>query len=165
MGVVKYITYQRQQNVEGSQRFANLCNLTSVNISFISSTKFPGQYKMSDVNRSFPVVCMIMGNRSVFTGEQTCKYHNDINDTDSSDENEDNLEDFEKEEYDNMVRRLLHLPEMGHQVLIVQPYVKWGSAKKRITTPELQLAEAVALVGTLPKWKVVDKVSDISTWG
>jgi hypothetical protein len=106
-----------------------------------------------------------MGNRSVFTGEQTCKYHNDINDTDSSDENEDNLEDFEKEEYDNMVRRLLHLPEMGHQVLIVQPYVKWGSAKKRITTPELQLAEAVALVGTLPKWKVVDKVSDISTWG
>lgn len=172
MGAVKYITCQRELNIEGLRRFTNLCNLTGVNISFsemkytsfITSTKFPGQYKTSDINNSFPTVCMIMGSRSFFSGQQTCKYQRDVNDSDNTDEHEDKVEDFEKEEYDDMVQRLLHLPEMGHQVLVVQPCVKWGSAKKHSTTPELQLAEAVALVGTLPKWKVVDKVSDPSTW-
>nr|CAD7197506.1 unnamed protein product [Timema douglasi] len=61
-------------------------------------------------------------------------------------------------EYEDLVKRTFHLSDSGNQVLIVQPYVKWGSGKKRNTTPELQLAEAVALIETLPKWKVVDKL-------
>ncbi|KZC04125.1 PREDICTED: putative GTP-binding protein 6 [Dufourea novaeangliae] len=45
----------------------------------------------------------------------------------------------------------------GHRVFIIQPYIKWGFRKKRNTTPDLQLAEAVALVNTLPNWSVVGK--------
>nr|CAD7600995.1 unnamed protein product [Timema genevievae] len=70
---------------------------------------------------------------------------------------EDNEEDTEAE-YEDLVKRTFHLSDSGNQVLIVQPYVKWGAGKKRNTTPELQLAEAVALVETLPRWKVVDKL-------
>lgn len=172
LDAVKYITCQRNLNIVGLRRFTHLCSLTIVNlsfseniyISFVTGTKFPGQYKMSAINSSLPAVCMIKGSRSFFSGHQTWKYQSDINDPDNIDECEDKMEDIDKEEYDDMVTRMLHLPEMGHQVLVVQPYVKWGSDKKRNTTPELQLAEAVALVGTLPKWKVVDKVSDTSIW-
>lgn len=172
MGTQKYITCERELNVEGYRRFINMRNLTSVNIlfsemkyfSFIASTKFPGQYKTSNIKSSFPTVCMIMGSRSFVSGEHTWTYQKNVNDSEKNINEHEEVEDFEEEEYDDMFRRLLHLPEMGHQVLVVQPYIKWGSAKKRNTTPELQLAEAVALVGTLPKWKVVDKVSDTSTW-
>nr|CAD7447904.1 unnamed protein product [Timema bartmani] len=70
---------------------------------------------------------------------------------------EDNEEDTEAE-YEDLVKRTFHLSDSGNQVLIVQPYVKWGAGKKRNTRPELQLAEAVALIETLPRWKVVDKL-------
>ncbi|PSN40424.1 hypothetical protein C0J52_09261 [Blattella germanica] len=66
--------------------------------------------------------------------------------------------DPDAEQYEDLVRRMFHLPEMGHQVLVIQPYVKWGVSKKRNTNPDLQLSEAVALVDTLKNWKVVDKI-------
>ncbi|XP_067889331.1 putative GTP-binding protein 6 isoform X3 [Heterodontus francisci] len=50
------------------------------------------------------------------------------------------------------------LPEGGHRVFIVHPDVKWGGKKQHLTTGELQMAEAVALVNTLPNWHVVDKI-------
>lgn len=45
----------------------------------------------------------------------------------------------------------------GHQVFLLQPYIKWGKDKKKNTTPELQMAESVALVESLPYWNVIDK--------
>lgn len=45
----------------------------------------------------------------------------------------------------------------GHRVFVLQPYIKWGVNKRRNTTPELQLAEAIALINTLPSWSVVGK--------
>ena len=66
--------------------------------------------------------------------------------------------DTETKAYEEIVSRVFHTSEMGHQVLVIQPYIKWGSKKKRNTNSDLQLAEAVALVGTLRNWKVVDKV-------
>jgi hypothetical protein len=120
-------------------------------------TKFSGQYKTPNI--SWHASYMMIGSHSFFSGKHIWKYRKDVEYPDNSDECDDEHEDFEDEEYSDMVKRILHLPEMGHQVLVIQPYVKWGSAKKRNTTPELQLAEAVALIGTLRKWKVVDKVS------
>ncbi|KAI0237528.1 putative GTP-binding protein 6 [Lamellibrachia satsuma] len=49
------------------------------------------------------------------------------------------------------------LPSGGHRVFVLQPDVKWGPKKASLTTADLQLSEACALVETLPKWTVVDK--------
>lgn len=47
------------------------------------------------------------------------------------------------------------VPHSGHSVLVLQPKIKWGKNKKTNTTPELQLEEAIALIGTLPGWRVI----------
>lgn len=151
MEAVNFVTFQRELKIQGYRRFSNISNLTSVNASF-STMKLSGQHET-------PAAYMRTGSRSLFSGKHILKYQKNVKDTDNFDECDDELEDFEDEEYGDMVKRVLHLPEMGHQVLVVQPYVKWGSAKKRNTTPDLQLAEAVGLIGTLQRWKVVDKVS------
>ncbi|KAM4788281.1 putative GTP-binding protein 6 isoform 1-T1 [Cyanocitta cristata] len=50
-------------------------------------------------------------------------------------------------------------PRPGAQrVAIVHPAVKWGPQKSPLTTAELQIAEAVALVDTLQNWTVLDKI-------
>lgn len=40
-----------------------------------------------------------------------------------------------------------------HNVLVIQPYVKWGP-NKSVTTPELKLQEAEALVRSIPTWTI-----------
>ncbi|KFP26807.1 Putative GTP-binding protein 6, partial [Colius striatus] len=44
------------------------------------------------------------------------------------------------------------------RVAVVHPAVKWGPKKSPLTTAELQMAEAIALVDTLQNWTVVDKI-------
>ena len=70
---------------------------------------------------------------------------------------EDN-EDEEEEQYNQLVHRAQLLPDAGHQVLIIQPYVKWGTNKKELTTPDLMLEEAKALIDSLPNWTCVDAI-------
>ncbi|XP_078604480.1 putative GTP-binding protein 6 [Branchiostoma floridae x Branchiostoma japonicum] len=65
-------------------------------------------------------------------------------------------EDLTEELYEEQVT--LVTPEGGHKVVVVQPNVKWGAKKQHLTTGELMLAESVALVETLPHWKVVHTV-------
>lgn len=70
---------------------------------------------------------------------------------------------FEEEHQDNhdyqeLIHRLQLLPGEGHQVFIIQPFVKWGPKKNVITTPELMLEEAEALIDSLPNWKCVDSI-------
>lgn len=74
---------------------------------------------------------------------------------DSLIDSDDNIE--EVQDYEELVKRTFRIPDTGHQVLVIQPYIKWGPSKKKNTTPELQLNEAVALIETLSGWKVVDK--------
>lgn len=69
---------------------------------------------------------------------------------------DEELNDIDEQEFDTLVKRTFRIGEMGHQVFVIQPYIKWGLKKKTITTPELQLDEAVALIKTLPSWKVVE---------
>lgn len=42
-------------------------------------------------------------------------------------------------------------------VMVIQPYVKWGP-RKSVTSPELKLQEAEALVRSLPRWAIVNSV-------
>ncbi|XP_069731984.1 putative GTP-binding protein 6 [Phaenicophaeus curvirostris] len=46
----------------------------------------------------------------------------------------------------------------AQRVAVVHPDVKWGPKKSPLTTAELQIAEAVALVETLQNWTVLDKI-------
>lgn len=166
MGAVNYVTCQEDLKIRGYKRYSNMCSVADVNvshtqvkrISFITCAKFHDQYRTSNINVSLPLSYNIMESRSFSSGKHTSEFHKNDGGLADIDEQDAEPEDFEKDEYDDMMKRILHLPEMGHQVLVVQPYVKWGSGKKHNTTPELQLAEAVALIGTLPKWKVVDTV-------
>ncbi|XP_011872414.1 PREDICTED: putative GTP-binding protein 6 isoform X2 [Vollenhovia emeryi] len=57
--------------------------------------------------------------------------------------------------YVELTGRYLGIATGGHRAFILQPYIKWGRDKKRNTSPELQMAEAVALINTLPNWCVV----------
>lgn len=162
MGAVKYITCQEDMKIRGYRRYSNVCSVADVNVSHsqLKHTSFVtcAEYRTSNINVSLPLSYKIMGSRSFSSGKHISDYHRNDGGLDDIDQQADEPEDFEKDEYDDMVKRVLHLPEMGHQVLVVQPYVKWGSGRKHNTTPELQLAEAVTLIGTLPKWKVVDTV-------
>lgn len=60
--------------------------------------------------------------------------------------------------------RMFRLPQHGHNVLVIQPYVRdLRKTAPKIeenmnTTPQLQLEEAVALIRTLPRWAVIDKL-------
>jgi hypothetical protein len=167
MGAMKYIMCQEDLKIQGYRTYSNMCSVADVNvshihvkrISFITSTQFCGQYRTSNIHVSVPLSCNIMEGRSFSSSKRTAESRRNDGGSGDIDQQDDEPEDFEKEEYDDMVKRVLHLPEMGHQVLVVQPYVKWGSGKKHNTTPELQLNEAVALIGTLPKWTVVGTVS------
>lgn len=67
------------------------------------------------------------------------------------------LTDSVEQEYRKMIERSFRVANTGHNVLVIQPFIKWGSNKKRNTTPELQLAESCALVRTLNSWSVADK--------
>ncbi|XP_072397336.1 putative GTP-binding protein 6 isoform X1 [Diabrotica undecimpunctata] len=60
-------------------------------------------------------------------------------------------------EYNKEVDNFMSVKDV-HNCLIIQPYVKWGPRKLSIT-PEEQLEEAVALVNTLPSWKVVNTIT------
>ncbi|NWI16214.1 Y3725 protein, partial [Crypturellus soui] len=46
----------------------------------------------------------------------------------------------------------------AQRVAVVHPAVKWGPRKPLLTTAELQIAEAVALVDTLQNWTILDKI-------
>lgn len=64
-------------------------------------------------------------------------------------------EELGDEGYTELTQRAQLLPGAGHQVFVVQPYVKWGPKKKLTTTPDLMLEEAKALVDSLPNWNCV----------
>ncbi|XP_034172298.2 putative GTP-binding protein 6 [Osmia lignaria lignaria] len=63
--------------------------------------------------------------------------------------------DEEKRTYMELSENCLGSLIDENRVFVIQPYIKWGRDKKRNTTPELQLAEAIALINTLPNWKVI----------
>ncbi|XP_050775444.1 putative GTP-binding protein 6 isoform X2 [Gopherus flavomarginatus] len=64
----------------------------------------------------------------------------------------------EEEEEDLEELLALGPPPGAQRLLVVHPAVKWGVKKPQLTTAELQVAEAVALINTLHNWTVLDKI-------
>ncbi|XP_061634237.1 putative GTP-binding protein 6 isoform X1 [Phyllopteryx taeniolatus] len=77
---------------------------------------------------------------------------------DDGDEEEDSMEEQEADELFRELQPPTALAGGQHRVFVVHPDVKWGSRKQHLTTAELMMAEAVALVNTLDKWSVVDEL-------
>ncbi|XP_063315488.1 putative GTP-binding protein 6 [Pelobates fuscus] len=70
---------------------------------------------------------------------------------------EEEWEDSEGIE-DLMIPHSTSLIHETQHVFIVHPDVKWGPKKQYTTTADLQMAEAAALVHSLPNWTLVDKL-------
>lgn len=64
-------------------------------------------------------------------------------------------EEKDRKAYAEISSRYLGTTAGGHRAFVLQPYVKWGRDKKRETSPQLQMSEAVALINTLSFWCVV----------
>uniref|UniRef100_T1J1K0 Hflx-type G domain-containing protein n=1 Tax=Strigamia maritima TaxID=126957 RepID=T1J1K0_STRMM len=75
------------------------------------------------------------------------------------------ITDFEDEEnptneeieFNTWRQQLYKVDGVGHRIFLVQPKLKYIPKKAKKSTSELQLAEAVALIETLPNWKVIEK--------
>ncbi|XP_075583709.1 putative GTP-binding protein 6 [Pelecanus crispus] len=79
------------------------------------------------------------------------------------DEEEEEEDDEGDDEDDAELEELLGPSPLAaglgaQRVAVVHPAVKWGPKKSPLTTAELQIAEAVALVDTLQNWTVLDKI-------
>ncbi|XP_063995298.1 putative GTP-binding protein 6 [Diachasmimorpha longicaudata] len=61
-------------------------------------------------------------------------------------------------EYKEISRQYLNPSIAGHGALIIQPHIKHGPNKRKNTTADLQLREAVALTETLNNWTVIDAI-------
>lgn len=72
-----------------------------------------------------------------------------------SEEYEDAEDQKNQEVYTEISNQYLGIALGGHRAFVLQPYVKWGRDKKRNTSPELQMTEAIALINTLSNWCVV----------
>ncbi|XP_077338932.1 putative GTP-binding protein 6 isoform X1 [Lithobates pipiens] len=73
----------------------------------------------------------------------------------------DGGESYPEEEDEDVEELLLSQSPALHgaqKIFIVHPDVKWGAKKPHDTTAELLVAEAVALVHSIPNWIVVDKL-------
>ncbi|XP_063999555.1 putative GTP-binding protein 6 isoform X2 [Pogoniulus pusillus] len=82
---------------------------------------------------------------------------------DKEEEEEEEEEEKENEDDEAELEELLGpsavaLGPGAQRVVIVHPDVKWGPKKSPLTSAELQIAEAIALVDTLQNWTVLDKI-------
>jgi len=71
---------------------------------------------------------------------------------------DDIMEGDEHHSASDLVDRYFHVSTMVHQVLVIQPFIRFGHAAKKDTNNQLMLEESIALVRTL-NWKVVDHIS------
>ncbi|RZF45252.1 hypothetical protein LSTR_LSTR016247, partial [Laodelphax striatellus] len=68
---------------------------------------------------------------------------------------QDNTDKFDELFDDLFLEKGIEEKVIGHNVFVIQPYIKWGPSKKTLTTPPYQLDESVALIDTLKDWSVV----------
>lgn len=102
--------------------------------------------KVNNVNRIYERPRVLLQNIA-------CRFNHD----DEEDHSIDIIEsEEERKAYVELCSRYIGIAA-GHRIFVLQPYIKWGKDKKRNTTSELQMAEAVALINTLPYWCVVGK--------
>lgn len=105
--------------------------------------------------------CSLFDERTYFDGDEEKKEgekDEDGEDVEVDGEDEEEDSDEEDEDYEEFVPRNLRLPSSPHNLLVIQPKVKYGKNKTKLyerTTPELQLEEACTLAESLDGWKIV----------
>ncbi len=62
---------------------------------------------------------------------------------------------LDDQEFTSLSSALLHIRSSGHRIYIIQPSMKFKARGRQSTTAPLQLAESIALIQTLNKWRVV----------
>jgi len=70
----------------------------------------------------------------------------------------ESLETSEADHVSHLVDRYCHVGSMQQQVLVIQPFIRYGQLSKKDTNHQLMLEESIALVKTLD-WKVVDHIT------
>lgn len=73
------------------------------------------------------------------------------------------IDDFYKfsSDYESLANEAMHVTEnlrCDQNVLIIQPYIKWGP-EKSATTPDLKLQEAECLIRSLDTWRIRESVT------
>lgn len=64
-------------------------------------------------------------------------------------------------DYESLANEAMHVTDSlrcDQNVLIIQPYIKWGS-EKSATTPDLKLQEAECLIRSLDTWSIRESVT------
>nr|CAH0111880.1 unnamed protein product [Daphnia galeata] len=121
--------------------------------------KLVHQVKNSSLNQirftlENPNQMYLLCSRSMSVGKVNCNSkENDLELELASEQDNQDIHDYEE-----LVHKMHLLPDAGHQVAILQPFVKWGPKKNLLTTPDLMLEEAKALIDSLPNWKCVDSI-------
>ncbi|XP_018803712.1 PREDICTED: putative GTP-binding protein 6 [Bactrocera latifrons] len=73
-----------------------------------------------------------------------------------NDGNHDESVNLDDRAYEELVSNVINISPsfLSQNVFIIQPYVKWGSERNTLSTPDDQLEEANALISSLPNWNV-----------
>lgn len=108
------------------------------------------KYSNSDFNKLFPNLHFCI--KRTLTYGSTALRNCDKSENNST----NNLSD--QSMFENLTKDLYHHPGVGHNILLIQPRIKYGRNNERRIDSECKMGEAVALVNTLPGWKVIEKV-------
>nr|ANO53997.1 gtbp6 [Eyprepocnemis plorans] len=150
--ITRFLVYNFTLKMPGSNAFH--CNSA---LSYFTKRNEAAQCVYNKFAKFFAPRVAVFGDVPLWCNRFACIHSCSKNGLDDRNPLDSDIEDETgEEEYQELYNRFMRTTEMGHQLLVVQPYVKWGPSKKSITTPELQLEEAVALVRTLRRWTVVD---------
>ncbi|XP_036323171.1 putative GTP-binding protein 6 isoform X1 [Rhagoletis pomonella] len=101
----------------------------------------------------------IRNKKSTFETLSKEESESDINMSKCEDINNEPL-NLDDRAYEELANSAMHISpgSLTQNVFIIQPYVKWGSERNTLTTPEDQLEEAKALVDSLPNWRVAHAI-------
>lgn len=139
------------------RQFVNLCTnaLKQRLLQVVFTTNSPYMFPKRFKNTQYKGVKGIRNRKHMFEARND-NYKDDISEEErdgASFTNGLNLTDKDYEEVANTAMSLSHSCGIEQNILIIQPYIKWGT-KKSDSNPGLQLKEAEALVRSLPNWNV-----------
>lgn len=123
----------------------NLISLTRILVHQVKNSSLNQiRFTLENPNQMY-----LLCSRSMSVGKVNCNSkENDLELELASEQDNQDIHDYEE-----LVQKMHLLPDAGHQVAILQPFVKWGPKKNLLTTPDLMLEEAKALIDSLPNWK------------
>uniref|UniRef100_W8B087 Putative GTP-binding protein 6 n=1 Tax=Ceratitis capitata TaxID=7213 RepID=W8B087_CERCA len=118
------------------------------------------------LNSNFPIRCKYIQHKGVKGIRSKKSAYEAISKVDNQsdskfyggfeDGNSDESLNLNDNAYEELASSAMHIsaPSSTQNVFVIQPYVKWGGERNTLSTPDDQLEEAKALIGSLPNWRV-----------